>query len=194
MKATALPSGASSALVTSSTWRQSALVLGATVLLAASAWVEIPLWPVPITLQSLAVAGVGLALGRRLATIAVLTYLFEGACGLPVFAGGASGVHVLAGPTGGYLLGFVLAAALAGAAADKGWVRGPGTRAAVIIAAHLVIFALGYVWLAGFVGARAALQLGVVPFLAGTVAKVVFGAVAPSVVSALGGARSRSAP
>lgn len=166
------------------TWpRGAALVLAATIVLAASAWVQIPLWPVPVTLQSLAVCAIGLTLGRRLATLAVVAYLVEG-IGLPVFAGGAAGLHVLVGPTGGYLAGFVAAAALTGEAADRGFARSVASRAATMLAAHATMLAVGAAWLALFVGVRAVWALGVAPFLVGTAVKVAFGASAPAVVRA----------
>lgn len=142
------------------------------------------MWPVPVTLQSLAVAAIALVLGRRLGTAAVLAYLVEGASGLPVFAGGASGIHALVGPTGGYLAGFVLAAWLVGTAADRGLTKSPAGRAGAMLVAHVVILAAGGLWLAGFVGAGSALALGITPFLVGSVVKIAFGAFAPSVVRA----------
>lgn len=176
----------------SASWpRQLFLVVASTILVAASSWIAIPLSPVPITLQSLAVAGIALALGRRLATAAMIAYLVEGACGLPVFAGGASGLHVLMGPTGGYLAGFVLTALMVGSAADRGWTQGIVGRACAMLAAHVVIFAMGGLWLAAFVGTESALRLGVAPFLMGTLVKVAFGTFAPATIGALVGAARR---
>ena len=91
-------------------------VLAGSMLLALSARVTVPFWPVPMTMQVLAVFVIGAAYGRKLALATLLAYLAEGAIGLPVFAGGA-GLAYMAGPTGGYLVGFAVAAVIAGWAA-----------------------------------------------------------------------------
>ena len=144
-----------------------ALALLGSAVLAASAQVVLPAWPVPATLQSLAVLLLGALGGARLGTAAVALYLLEGALGLPVFAGGAAGPAALAGPTGGYLLGFLPAAWLAGRAG-----RGPLWRqGAVLLAAHLLLFAPGVAWLAGFVGWERAFAAGFVVFLPATLVK-----------------------
>lgn len=155
-----------------------ALVLLGSALIALSAQVAvpIPLSPVPVTGQTFAVLLVGAALGRARGSAAVLAYLAEGAAGLPVFAGGLAGPAVLLGPTGGYLFGFVPAAWICGALAERGWDRHlPGTLAAMI-AGDLAIFAVGVPWLARFVGPENAIAFGVAPFVAGNVAKIVLAA------------------
>jgi biotin transport system substrate-specific component len=155
-----------------------ALVLLGNALLALSAQVAvpIPLSPVPVTGQTFAVLLAGAALGRARGAAAVLAYLAEGAAGLPVFAGGVAGPAALLGPTGGYLLGFLPAAWICGALAERGWDRHlPGTLAAMA-AGDLAIFALGVPWLARFVGLENAFTLGVAPFLVGNVAKIVLAA------------------
>ena len=136
-------------------------------LLAASAQVVLPMWPVPATLQSLVVLLLGALGGPALGVASVGAYLAQGAAGLPVFAGGKAGLAVLLGPTAGFLLGFVLAAWLAGFA------RGRGVLAAgaVLLAAHLVLFAPGVAWLAGFVGWARAFELGFLVFIPGTLVK-----------------------
>ena len=96
------PSTATSALT------RGALVVFGSLLLAVSAQFKIPLYPVPVTGQTLVVLLIGMTYGPRLGGITMLAYLFEGALGLPVFAGGAAGVAVFMGPTGGYLFGFLL--------------------------------------------------------------------------------------
>jgi biotin transport system substrate-specific component len=143
------------------------LALLGSALLAASAQVSLPLWPVPATLQSLAVLLLGALGGARLGVAAVALYLAEGAMGLPVFAGGAGGPAVLAGPTAGYLLGFLPAAWIAGQAARGG----PWRQATLLLAAHLVLFVPGVLWLAGFVGLERAWMAGFVVFLPGTAVK-----------------------
>ncbi len=144
-----------------------ALALLGSAALAASAQIVLPAWPVPATLQSLAVLLLGALGGARLGTAAVGLYLLEGALGLPVFAGGNAGPAALAGPTGGYLLGFLPAAWLAGKASG-----GPLWRqGAALLAAHLLLFAPGIAWLAGFVGAERAFAAGFVVFLPATLVK-----------------------
>ena len=93
------------------------LVLGGSALIAVAAQVQVPMIPVPMTLQTLAVLLVGLSLGARMGAATLIAYLAEGAAGLPVFAGGANGV-ALAGPTAGFLFGFVGMAWIAGLAAS----------------------------------------------------------------------------
>ena len=99
--------------------KQAALVLGGTMFIALAAQVSIPFFPVPMTLQSLAILIVGLTFGARLGAVTLVAYLAEGAMGLPVFANGASAPALL-GPSAGFLYGFVLMAWLAGLAAEHG--------------------------------------------------------------------------
>jgi biotin transport system substrate-specific component len=139
--------------------------LGLSILIAASARISVPFWPVPMTLQTfavLAIAGIG---GARLGMAAMLAYLAEGALGLPVFASGA-GVATLVGPTAGYLLGMLAAMVIVGPA------RGHLQRGVAMIMASFMIYALGATWLAQFVGIDRALAAGVLPFLFGDVAKI----------------------
>ena len=134
--------------------------------LAASAQVALPMWPVPATLQSLVVLLLGALGGPAMGVASVAAYLAQGAAGLPFFANGAGGLAPLAGPTAGYLLGFLAAAWLAGHA------RGGAVRqAAVLLAAHLLLFVPGVLWLAGFVGLDRALWAGFVLFVPGTLVK-----------------------
>ncbi|MCW8084934.1 biotin transporter BioY [Sabulicella glaciei] len=147
--------------------RFAALAFLGSLVLAASAQVALPLWPVPATMQSLAVLLLGALGGGRLAASAVALYLIEGAMGLPVFASGMGGPAVLAGPTAGYLLGFLPAAWLAGYAARGTWWR----QGAALLAAHLVLFVPGVLWLAAYVGMEKALWAGFVLFIPGTALK-----------------------
>jgi biotin transport system substrate-specific component len=140
-------------------------LLGSAVL-AAAAQVSLPMWPVPATLQTLAVLLLGALGGARLGVASVALYIAEGAAGLPVFAGGTGGLAVLAGPTAGYLLGFLPAAWIAGQAGQGAW-----RQAGALAAAHLVLFVPGVAWLAGFVGLERALMAGFVLFVPGTVVK-----------------------
>jgi biotin transport system substrate-specific component len=152
-----------------------ALVLAGSLLIALSAQVAIPLpfSPVPVTGQTMAVLLVGALLGSRRGSLAVLVYIAQGLAGLPVFAGGAAGPARLLGPTGGYLVGFVLAAYLVGLLAERGWDRRVGTTAAAMALGNVVIYAVGALWLAVFVGGLVpALTAGVLPFIPGDLVKI----------------------
>ena len=171
------PQGGTTRL-SSRTARRSLAVLAGSLVLAASAHIAVPGFPVPTTMQSLAVPALGMALGSRLGVASVLLYLAEGALGLPVFANFSSSLAHLAGPTGGYLISFVPAAWLAGRLAEAGWRQGLVRPFLVYGLDHCVILAMGAAWLAFFVGASQALVLGVLPFVAGSVVKSMLGAAA----------------
>jgi biotin transport system substrate-specific component len=151
--------------------RAGALAFGGALLLAASAKLQIPFYPVPMTLQTLAVLALGAAFGLRLATATVALYLAEGLVGLPVFAGVGAGPGYMFGPTGGYLAGFLVAAAFVGALTDRGLTRSVTGLALVMSLAHVAIFACGFAWLALALGADKAYALGVAPFYAATLVK-----------------------
>ena len=159
-------SGASRAL------RAVLLALLGSALLTVSAKIQVPFYPVPMTLQTLVVLLLGLALGWRLAFATVLLYLAQGAIGLPVFAGTPEkgiGLAYMLGPTGGYLLGFALAAAV------TGWIAGRRRDLLALVGAVLAgtatIWVCGVLWLASLVGFQQALALGLVPFLLGDLVK-----------------------
>lgn len=158
-------------LVAGSAARRAGVVLAGSWLLAASAWIEVPMYPVPMTMQTYAVLLVGALCGFRLGAETVAAYLVQGALGLPMFAGGAAGLAVLAGPTGGYLVGFLMAAAFIGFLADRGWNRSAPKLAASLLVGHLLVFVPGLLQLASFVGADKAITFGWTPFIAGTVLK-----------------------
>lgn len=149
------------------------LVLGASLFIALSAQVVIPLpfTPVPLTGQSFAVLLTGLLLGNRRGALAILAYLGEGMSGLPVFAGGGGSFAHLAGPTGGYLVAFVPAAFLTGSLGERGWDRRPVTAGAAMLLGSFVILGGGAAWLSIFTGAGKALTVGVLPFLPGDLLK-----------------------
>jgi biotin transport system substrate-specific component len=151
--------------------RFAALAIGGALALAVSAKAQVPFYPVPMTLQTLVVLALGAAFGARLAAVTVLLYLAEGLAGLQVFAGLGAGSVYMAGPTGGYLFGFLVAAALVGWLAERGWDRSPGALLAAMAIGHLVIFAFGFAWLAVLIGPEKAWIGGVVPFFAATVLK-----------------------
>jgi biotin transport system substrate-specific component len=168
--------------------RDMILVVGFSLFIAVLAQVSIPLpGGVPLTGQTLAVLLTGMALGSRLGAIAVGAYLIEGSLGLPFFAGGASGFERVLGPTGGYLIGFMLAALIAGWLAERGWSRSFALTLGAMMIANLVIYALGLPWLTRFVGGRA-LEFGLYPFLVGDVIKAVLAAIAlPAAWRLMGG-------
>ena len=124
--------------------RQAALVLAGTAFLALASQVAVPFYPVPMTLQTAAVLAIGLAFGARLGAITVLAWLAEGAVGLPVFTGFGSTAS-LAGPTAGFLAGFVGMAWLAGLASDRG-LRHPAALAGVTLAASALLYVPGLAW------------------------------------------------
>ncbi len=162
-----------------------AAALFAAVFTAAAAQVSLPLpWtPVPLTLQPLAVLLSAAALGARLSLGAQCAYLAAGLAGLPVFAwapGLPQGAARLVGPTGGYLLAFPLAAWVTGRLAELGFDRRYPTAVLAMAAGLAVIFAGGVAWLAWAqphpIGFRAALQMGVYPFLAADAIKLLVAA------------------
>ena len=148
------------------------LVVAFSAFVALSARVAIPWWPVPMTLQPLAVLFTGAVLGSRRGALALLLYLAEGAVGLPVFAGGA-GVAYMLGPTGGYLISYPVAAGLVGWLAERGWDRRLVWTAAAMTLGLIVIYAFGVAWLAGFLGDLwTALVQGMLIFIPGDLIKI----------------------
>jgi biotin transport system substrate-specific component len=152
--------------------RAAVLAVLGSALLTLSAKVQVPFYPVPMTMQTLVVLLIGMAFGARLGVATVALYLAEGAVGLPVFAGTPEkgiGLAYMLGPTGGYLLGFVLAAAVAGWLVERR--RDAAGLALAVVAGSLAIYASGVLWLASFVGLGKALELGLLPFLWGDLLK-----------------------
>lgn len=121
------------------------VVLG-TLAITLAAKVNVPVWPVPVTLQSFAIAALAAAFGARIGMATVALYLIEGAMGLPVFATGG-GLPYLMGPTGGFLLGFLVMASIIGFAADRGASGKPLTLFAAMLVGEAVLLALGFAWL-----------------------------------------------
>jgi len=156
------------------------LVVGASLVTAAAAQIAIPLpWsPVPITGQTFAVLLCGAVLGARRALLAQLLYLAEGAVGLPVFAGLSAGVATFAGPTGGYLAAFPLAAWATGALAERGLDRRFGTMLGAMLIGSALIFAFGLAGLSRFLPASDLLRAGLLPFIPGDLVKSVLAALA----------------
>jgi biotin transport system substrate-specific component len=171
-------------------WK-AAMVLGGTMLIAAAAQVTVPMVPVPMTLQTLAILIVGLTFGARLGAVTLLTYLAQGAMGLPVFAN-AGATLTFVGPTAGFLVGFVAMAWLAGFAAERGLARGPVTTSLWCMVATAVIYVPGLAWpvavanLAGIDAAWTGASANVLwtywisPFLLGDALKAVIAALVVS--------------
>lgn len=163
--------------VKNSSWiKDVSLVIGASILMALSAQVKIPLpfTPIPISMQSLTILYLAMLLGSKRGALAVLTYLAQGACGLPVFSGTGTGLLYMAGPTGGYLVGFAIAAYVSGLIVERSRAKSSISVCAAFIAGTAVIHFFGAAWLLHFVGSiRSAICLGVVPFLIGDAIKLV---------------------
>jgi biotin transport system substrate-specific component len=154
------------------------LVLAGSFLVAVCAQVAIPLpfSPVPITGQTFAVVLVGALLGSRRGALALVAYVLEGAVGLPVFANLRAGAGVIMGPTGGYILGFVVAAAATGFLAERGWDRRIATAVLAMTAGTVLIFACGLPWLAAYVGTTNVWAMGLIPFIPGAIVKLALAA------------------
>ena len=147
-------------------------VLVGTLLITLSSYVTVPLYPVPITAQTLVVLLIGLSFGPHLSFLTLSLYLFQGAIGLPVFAGGAGGLPALFGPTGGYLFGFVAAATLLGLLARRGFGKNFLTTIIAMLVGNAVIYLFGVSWLANFIGLEKAVTHGILPFLYGDALKI----------------------
>ncbi len=155
------------------------LAIAGSLLLWVSAKIAVPFWPVPMTMQPFAVMGIGAAFGWRLGMATVALYLFEGALGLPVFSGTPEkgiGLAYMAGPTGGYLAGFVLAAGVIGWLAERGFDRNFATMALAMTAGTLVVYVMGIAWLSHLIGFEKALTFGLYPFVLGDAAKIILAA------------------
>ncbi|MGB6116742.1 MAG: biotin transporter BioY [Mesorhizobium sp.] len=166
---------------------QAALVIGGTLILTVAAKTKVPLGLVDINLGTLAIMGLGIAYGWRLALVTLLAYFAEGAAGLPVFQGTPErgiGLAYMMGSTGGYLVGYMALAVIAGFAADRGWDRNPLKLGAALLAGSAIVLALGYAWLATLIGPEKAWLGGVAPFVYGDLVKVALAsAAAPAIWS-----------
>lgn len=140
-------------------------------LMALGAQINVPMVPVPMTMQTFAVLLAGATLGPWRGTASVLLYLAAAAAGLPILSDGTSGLAPFAGPTAGYLFAFPLAAALVGAMFTRDALRGPVRKTGLMILGHILILAMGAGWLASSIGLSDALAYGVTPFLIGMVVK-----------------------
>lgn len=152
--------------------RKGLVVLGGVVLTTVAAKMQVPFWPVPMTLHTLAIMAIAVTFGPRIALSVVAAYILAGATGLPVFSGSPErgiGLAYIVGPTGGYLAGYLVAAFL------TGWLvqgRGMPGRVGAMAAGMAVVYVAGAAWLALYVPADKVVALGVVPFLLGDVVKI----------------------
>jgi len=167
------------------------LAIAGSIALWISAKVQIPFFPVPMTLQTLVVLIIGMAYGWRLGAATIALYLAQGAAGLPVFAGtpekGISLAYMF-GPTGGFLLGFLLAAIAVGVLAERGWDRNIFTTAAAMLIGNVLIYVPGLLWLAEGIGSMVgigsfagigwekAITFGIKPFILSDLFKLVLAA------------------
>ncbi len=174
-------------------------ILGSAIV-AISAQVSVPMMPVPMTLQTLAVLAVGAAYGARLGAITLALYALEGAVGLPVFADFQAGLFLPTGEilaTGGYIIGFILAAGLVGHLVEKGWGANVFKLSGAMLLGAAVVYVPGLIWLVGWLivmkGMEAtsaiavAVSTGLLPFIFGDIIKAVLAALAfPAAFSLLG--------
>ena len=164
------------------------LAVAGSLLVAGAAHIAVIMLPVPITLQTLAMLGIGAAYGSRLGAATLALYAAEGAAGLPVFAPTPDGYPGITGPTGGYIIGFILAAALLGWLVERGWDRNIPKMIAAVLLAAAVVYIPGLLWLQGFVGSFAkAVEYGLAPFwLWDTVKALVVAFAVPAAHSLIG--------
>jgi len=159
------------------------LVAAGAALTAVAAQIAVPLWPVPVTGQTLAVILVGLSLGAVRGGLSMALYALLGIVGLPVFSDSSSGWNVVAGPTGGYIIGFIFAAVLTGWLAQRSWDRKLLRSFAATLAGTAATFVIGLPWLAAYLGNVGApndlasvLAAGLYPFILGGFIKAALGA------------------
>ena len=150
---------------------RSVWIIGFALLMAVGAQIDVPMHPVPMTLQSFAILLAGLCLGPKDGFVATLVYLGSAVVGLPVLAEGSSGLAPFIGPTAGYIYAFPVSALLAGllvkAATRQPRLRGPLPMIAALFGLHLVLLGLGTAWLATQIPLTDALSGGFTPFLIG---------------------------
>lgn len=156
------------------------LVITGSLVLWASAKVKIPFYPVPMTMTTFVVLVIGMVYGWKLGAATILLYIAEGAIGLPVFAGTPEkgvGLAYIMGPTGGYLAGYVLAAAICGYLAQLNWDKRVSTTALAMLLGNLAIYVPGLLWLGMLFGwDKPILAWGLIPFIAGDLAKIALAA------------------
>ncbi|XDA99902.1 biotin transporter BioY [Sulfitobacter sp. LCG007] len=178
--------------------KQAALVVLGIAALAIAAKIRVPFWPVPATLQTFVVLSIGASYGLRLGMVTLLGYLAVGLVGFDVFTSSSAqinGLTYMMGATGGYLVGYVAAAAAMGALAARGWDRSVGRMALAMLIGNAIVYAFGLPWMAHLFlaekGAAWVMQWGMVNFLAFDAAKLALAAVLfPAIWKAVGDARS----
>ncbi|HSG95585.1 MAG TPA: biotin transporter BioY [Afifellaceae bacterium] len=157
-----------------------ALVVAGSLALWVSAKIQVPFYPVPMTLQTLAIMVIAASFGLRLGVATVLLYLAEGAFGLPVFAGTPEkgiGLAYMMGSTGGYLAGYVIAVALVGWLAERGFDRNVFKLFGAMFVGDVIVFALGLLWLGTLLGwDKPILAWGLYPFILGDLTKIALAA------------------
>lgn len=153
-----------------------AAVFAGSWLIALSAQMAVPFWPVPITMQTFAVLLVGAALGWKAGAAAVVMYLAQGAMGLPFFAGGVAGAQALVGPTAGYLYGFVVGAAIVGWLAERGWGRSFVRICAAMALGNVAILLMGATYLGTVFPSEFTWNAALLRFLPGAVLKTLLAA------------------
>jgi biotin transport system substrate-specific component len=180
--------------------RESLLAILGSVLVAVCAQVNVPMVPVPMTLQTLAVLAIGGAYGSRLGAATLALYAVEGAAGLPVFANLQAGLFLPTGEiiaTGGYIVGFVIAAGLVGWLAERGWDRSITKMFAATLLGAVVLYVPGLIWLTAWLVVLKGMTLnaatvgafssGLIPFVLGDLLKAALAAMAfPAAWSLLG--------
>ena len=147
------------------------LLIAGVALLAICAQLKVPFYPVPITMQTLAVMLIGFTYGARLGSSTIVVYLSFGAIGAPVFAGGA-GLTYMSGPTGGYLFGFLVAVYLIGYFTEKGYGRTFISTLLLTLLGTIVFYVFGVGWLTTILGFEKAITFGLLPFLYGDALKL----------------------
>lgn len=147
------------------------LVLFGTILLAASSKIQVPFWPVPMTMQTFIVLIVAMAYGWKLSLLTLIAYLIEGAIGLPVFAKGG-GLAYLLGPTAGYLYGMAIAAAVIGYFADLGYGKSIIKCIIPLGIGTIIIFVCGIGYLSSIIGFEKAIAAGLLPFIPSELFKI----------------------
>ena len=147
------------------------LALFGTFLLAISSKVQVPFWPVPMTMQTFVIFLIGMTYGVRLSFATVALYLFEGAAGLPVFASGG-GIAYLIGPTAGYLYGMLFASVAISYLANLGFSKTYFKATLSLVAGSLIIFSIGIIYLGSIIGYEKAIAAGLFPFIPSELFKI----------------------
>ena len=190
----------------SSLARNIVLAVVGSLIVAGAAQITVPMYPVPMTLQTLAVLGVGAAYGSRLGAAALLLYAIEGAVGLPFFAGGKSGLfdsrldYLLPSSSMGYIVGFILAAWLVGRLVESGWANSLVKTAFAALIGGALLYVPGIIWLAIWASktmnidittaTSSALSWGLYPFIVGDLIKAILAGVGVPAIANLFGRKA----